>query len=324
MKKASRITLIAGMAIALIGFAWSGFSWSSVQNDVRQIGRQGYTEKHKTFDARNIERIKVNIDNVKVVVKLQPSRASTDVTVDYFESDTDSFTLAAADNTLSLTRAQKQHETFMCFFRCASTPAAITVYVPRASVFAYDLQADNAPVHFENTDTIQATTVHVGASNSRVQLQRLTARGDVTINNDNGSIRLRDISSSGRLRLGSSNASNMLSNVRATSITSTTDNGSATLDSIETGELTVSASNASINLDRIAATRSNFTSDNGSVQGSMLGAKDDYSIKMSSDNGSIEVNGARYDGSYFAGTDNAPKSLAVQSSNASIRMTFER
>jgi DUF4097 and DUF4098 domain-containing protein YvlB len=326
MKKASRIAIATGLALFLIGFAWSGFNFRNIEDDIQHISQKDHESKRATFEASSIKTVKVTIDNVKVVIRQQADPASKQITVDYFQSDIDKFTVAKQNGALIVSRSRDKQasEHFFCLLRCAGGNAAIVVSVPKTSMFAYELQADNAPIHFENADTLQAESINLVASNGSVRLQHITARGVLDIHNDNGSIAIKDVTTSNRLSLNSSNGSNELTDVQAQAITSITDNGSATLRNVTTNDLSVNTSNASITLDRLVATNTTLTSDNGGIRGSLAGSKDDYGIKIGSDNGSVRLDGASYDSAYVSDNATAAKRLTIQSSNASVDITFER
>jgi DUF4097 and DUF4098 domain-containing protein YvlB len=324
MKKVTRIALAAGLTLSVIGFAWSGFSWRNIEHDIQNISRRDYTDKKATFAAGTVNRIKANVDNVKIVIKQQPDHANKQVSVTYFESDRDKFAAKNVDGTITISRTQDPGETVFCMFRCAgSQDRPLVVYVPADSVLDYDLSADNAPVHFENSGKLQAKTVRIIASNSSVRLQDIAASGTIDIRNDNGSIEMQNVKTPAKLILSSSNAINTLTDVEAQAINSTTDNGSASLDTVTTTDLKVSTSNAAITLRRVAAIRTTLTSDNGSVEGSLLGAKNDYDIRVENANGSVELDGVRHEWSYTSGDKTAAKSLSVQASNAMVDITFE-
>ena len=320
MKKSSRFAIITGLVLILVALAWSGFSWQRIQDDTQRISQKDYKEKQTTFTAGATERIHVNVDNVRIVVKTHSD--SSTIRVVYFTSENDAFAVTNSDKTVSVTRTKEADPHFMCFFRCIGTPGTITVYVPAGSKYAYDLTAENAPVTFDNTKTLSVQSMRIESSNSSIEMRRLLASGDVELQSDNGSIKLLDVEITGKLHLTSSNASNELTRVTAASINSQTDNGSASLDSVTTKDLTVGISNASIKLHRLDAQHSTLNSDNGSVECSLIGSKDDYSIKIGSDNGSIKLDGAEYNGSYFSDGNKNSKSISAQSSNASVTLTF--
>jgi DUF4097 and DUF4098 domain-containing protein YvlB len=320
MKKVSLIAIATGVAFIFIALIWSGFSWHRIQNDLQHISQKNYTEKQEIFSANTIKRVNVNIDNVQVIIKTQTDNSH--VRVAYFTSEDDKFTITNSGDTVSVSRAKAADPHFLCFFRCIGTPGTITVYVPADSIYAYSLTADNAPVSFDNAATLRTQTIHVESSNSSAKLQHIAADGTIDLHSDNGSVQLRYVTATGKLSLTSSNASNELVNVQAPSIDSQADNGSTSLDTVTATDLTAHTSNASITLTRLAAKHSTLTSDNGSVHGSLVGSKDDFAIKIGSSNGSIQLDGTKYDGAYFSGGNNAAQSLSVQSSNSSIKLTF--
>lgn len=320
MKKTSLYAIAAGLVLIFVALAWSGFSSQRIQNDMQHISQKNYTKKQTRLSASGITRLHVNIDNVRIVIKTQSD--DKHVRVDYFASEDDAFAVTSSGGTVSVTRTKEADPHFLCFFRCIGTPGTITVYVPASSNYAYDLTADNAPVTFDNTDIIRTQSVRIASSNSSVEAQRLSTSGDMDLQSDNGSIKLWDVDATGRLRLISSNASNELVRVKAANISSQSDNGSASLDAVTTGDLTASSSNASIKLNRVIAQQIILTSDNGSVQGSLVGSKDDYAIRIGSDNGSIKLDGTEYNGSYFSDGNKSGKRLSVESSNASVTITF--
>ncbi|HSX34432.1 MAG TPA: DUF4097 family beta strand repeat-containing protein [Candidatus Saccharimonadales bacterium] len=321
MKKASLLALAAGFGLILIALTLSGFSAQRISNDVKAINQKDLTVRQGTFDARGIQQVKTDVNDVKVVIKTQTDTSR--VTVDYFETNADKFVVTHSGDTLSVGRkpgSQKHH--FICFFRCISNPYSITIRVPANSVYAYNLMANNAPVAFENGGTLQTQAIHIVSSNSNVDMQRLAAAGTVYAQSDNGSIRLHDVTSSGTLTLESSNASNELVNVQAPAINSTTDNGSVLLHAVTTVNLTAHSSNASITLDRLTADHATLTSDNGSVEGSIIGAKEAYDLGITSDNGSITVDNTSYGESYRTEQNSRGKSVKITASNAAVNVNF--
>ncbi len=322
MKKVSLFAIATGIVLIIIALVWSGFSWHRIHDDVQRIGREDYTNKQATFESSSIQNIKVNVDDVSVTIKTRAD--ANHVTVTYSQSKTDKFKVTGSNGTVSVSRADTAAHSRdgLCIFRCVGNPDPITIYVPAQSVYGYDLTANDAPVAFNTTDILQTRTVHVVSSDSSVQLQNLSTDGPLSLTSSNGSIRLQSVKASGTIGLISSDASNVLLHVQAPSITSRTDNGSATLDSVTTQNLTVNTSDASIVLNRLVATHISLTSDNGGISGTIAGSKDDYDSKISSDNGGIWVDGVAYNGAYFSNGGKPAKSLIVKASDASVTITF--
>jgi hypothetical protein len=322
MKKVSRIAIAIGAVLVLIGFVWSGFSPRHIWNDVDMIGQKHYTPLHASFDAAPVQSIDTDLGNIQI--RVAADAGSAHVTVDYFKTQTEQFKVTDTGGAVSVTRAGSEPSQFMCLFRCIGTPHTITIHVPAASAYAYRLTADNASVNFTNSATLQAQSIRVESSNSTVQVANIAAHGAVTLRSSNGNIRLRGLTTDGILTLDSSNGTNQLTNVTAPAIHATALNGGDTLAAVTTKNLNVRASNATVSLSQLHADHTTITSDNGGVKGSLAGPKDNYSIKVQSSNGSIHLNGASYDGSYFSGNDSAPKSLSVSASNGGVDLTFDK
>jgi DUF4097 and DUF4098 domain-containing protein YvlB len=321
MKKLLRNATIAGAALVFSGFALSGFSFTNIQHDLHEISRQPLAQKQATFDADSVKKIRVDIDNVKVTVKTETGIDR--VTVDYYETKTDKFSVNNSNGTVSLWRAEPARDNFICFYRCMDSGTAITVTVPTDSIYAYDLTAANAPVTIENDTSLQADTVRIASSNSTVRLENIVADKTIRLQSNNGNIRMNTVSTGGNLTLESNNGTNHLVEVKAAKIDSRADNGNMMLERVTANEVTAVASNGTIRLDRLNTNKAMFTSDNGNVRGSLDGSKEDYRIRLTSDNGSIRVNNTEHNGTYLS--DNAAaKQLTVQSSNGTVDITFEQ
>jgi DUF4097 and DUF4098 domain-containing protein YvlB len=322
MKKVSRIAIAAGFLLVLIAFVWSGFSWHNIATDFQNINRKNFTNRQATFDSSSVQNIDVNMSNVDAIIETRTN--SNHVTVDYSESKAEKYTVSDSDGTISVVSQNIVGSNF-CLFECISSPTAVTIYVPANSTYAYDLTASNAAVHFDNTSRLHTQAVHISASNSNVTIQDIAASDTMSVTNNNGSIWLRDVTTSGKLSLGSSNANNTLLDVRAPNITSGSANGSTTLNSVATTSLTANSSNANITLDHLSANQISLTSNNGGISGTIVGSKADFNSEITSDNGSLKINNAKYNDVYFS-TDNGPsaKSLTARASNSAIDIQFVR
>jgi len=322
MKKVSRFAIAIGAVLILIGLVWSGFSWHRISGDIQHIGQKDYTAQQATFDSASIRNIKVNISDVGVTIK--PQTGSGQVRVDYFKTKENLFKVTGSDGTVSVSRSDSSpiDQQLFCFFRCLSSPSAITIYVPADSSYGYDLTADNAPVVFNAGSKLHTKSVRIVSSDSRVALQNLTIDGTADLSSDNGSIWLQDIMASDKLSLRSSDASTVLTRVQAPDITSKTDNGSTRLDHVTATDLTANTSDASILLIRLTASHVTLTSDNGGISGSIIGSKDDFDSRISSDNGSIHIDGVATGSAYFSGKGKHPKSLTARASDASVNIQF--
>ncbi|HSX43253.1 MAG TPA: DUF4097 family beta strand repeat-containing protein [Candidatus Saccharimonadales bacterium] len=321
MKKLSRIAIIAGVLLMLIGLIWSGFNLGRIRDDIDNIGQKHYTPLQASYDAAPVHTISTDLGDV--AVNIATDAGSTHVTVDYFKTETEKFKVTDSNGTISVTRAGAEPNEFMCLFRCIGRPHTITIHVPADSGYAYYLTANNAPVSFKNNAKLQAQQIHVKSSNSTIFMGNIAAHGTITLRSDNGTIRLHDMAAEGTMTLNSSNGTNQLTRVTAPTIHATADNGGDTLETVSAQNLNVHASNATVTLHGLHADHSIITSDNGSVEGSLAGPKSDYNIKVWSSNGSIRLNGVSSNGSYFSDNDNAPKSFSATASNGRVDLTFD-
>lgn len=319
MKKLSRIALISGLGCVLVAFAWSGFSWQRIQADTQTISKKDYVTKRVDVSAAGIQRIATDLDDVSVELQ---THASDRITVEYFETKANKFSVVDADGAVRISQQEGESGQFYCLFRCIGTPSTITVTVPAKSAYAYDLSAGNGHVRFKQDALLQTQSLRIVSSNSNVELQDIKANGAVRLQSDNGNIRLSTVEVDGELRLRSSNGRHELADVKATAIDSRSDNGNTEFDRVTTGTLTAHNSNGRITLVELDALRSTFTSDNGGVEGSLAGAKELYDIKARSSNGSLRINGETHDGAYFSDAANSPRKVTITSSNATVDVTF--
>lgn len=322
MKKISRIAITAGIALVFVGLICTGFNLRRIRDDIDMIGQKHYTPLQAKFDAAPVHEISTELGDVDVQIASDPD--STQVTVDYYKTPSDRFKVTSSNGIVSITRARARPSQFMCLFRCIGRPNTITIHVPTDSNYAYYLTAEDAPVSFTNSNTLHAQTIHVTSSNSSVRVHKIIAAGALQLRSSNGRIELQDITAGGTVTLNSSNGTNELVRLTAPTIHTTADNGGDTLQTVATHNLNVHASNATVRLDDLQADHTTITSDNGNVEGSLAGAKNQYSIKAWSANGTLQFDGASYPTPYTYGNDTAPKSLSVSASNGRIDLTFDK
>jgi hypothetical protein len=296
MKKNSIRILIAGIALLLVAFAWSGFSFKNIGDDFLNIHKVRHTDRTASFVAGDIKNVSIDLSNVKVHVIA--SAHATKTSVAYYETKYETFTVKNDGGTLIIRHTEKNGNIF-CIWRCVYSPEAVTVTLPAASVYGYDIKTDNTSVDFDGALT--ANMLHAVS--------------------DNGNLKLNNVTVQGALNLRSSNAHTTLNNVQAQSIASETDNGGTTLNHVATDSIKATASNAHIDLNHLAAANINLDSSNGGVSGTIAGKSTDYSINATTSNGSLEIDGKKYESVYISTTGRA-KSLTAHSSNASISLTF--
>jgi hypothetical protein len=296
MKKFSIIMLAAGAVLLLVGFAWSGFSFTKIGHDISHISKVGLTDKHAAFAAADIQNVRFTLDNEKV--RFVGDAHTTDITVAYYQTKYTSFSVKDDNGTLTILRRDTGHTAGLCMWRCLTSAKTIVITLPAAQAYAYNVTTSNTALEFAGPMT--ANTLRAAA--------------------DNGGLELTDVIVHGKLELHSSNAKTSLMNVQATSIVSSADNGGADFTRVKADSITATASNAQIMLDRLQASTIHLTSDNGGVSGTILGNAKDYSINAHADNGSLVINNVRYDSTYVS--EGQRKTLTVRSSNATTKLNF--
>ncbi len=320
MKKLSLYGIAVGLILFVASLAWTGFNWRRIRHDFQQIGHKDYTTQQTTLGAVAVTHIHVDVDDVPIIIKTQPS--SSTIRVAYFSSQNDKFAVTSSNGTVSVTRATPLKSHFMCLFECIGTTYSITIYVPANSDYAYDVTANNEAVTFQNTAMLHTQNVSIAAGHSTVKLQQLITNGDITVDGGDARVALQGIQATGTVRLTGPYSDSTLTNVQAKTITDQPGSGSVNFDTVTADTVNASADNGTITLSRLAVANGTFTSNSGSITGTVQGSKNDYALKANGSNGDIKIDGMSYDTSYFS-NNNAKKSLTVQASNGDISLNFE-
>lgn len=182
--------------------------------------------------------------------------------------------------------------------------------IKAASVIA---ESVNGAVEIKNTES--AGKVYAKSDNGKITYENVSATDTVEAYTDNGAVTLDSVSTNGSITCESDNGKLQLTDVKAASVNANTDNGTVGLDNVAAAnELSASTQNGAIKFSGISAKkRIALKTEDGAVLGSVAGREDDYSVLITKDNGSSNLE------SHLGGDIE----LNVNTGNGSIKIEFE-
>lgn len=223
------------------------------------------------------------------------------IVIKYYDSEHLYITVDEGDAVLTLTGVSER--TFFGFFTGWSylvSPeyARFYLYLP-AETYALDLTTANGKISM--SDYLHATTVKLESSNGDIVLADVDVAGPISLRTSNGKITLTNVEATGDLTLKTSNGKVVLTDVVAEDIDCESLNGNIEASRAEFAALDARTSNGSITI-------------------TIVGAFEDFYLKMITTNGKYYLNGERTQQNAF--NTSAAILVDLQTANGNIAVNF--
>ena len=313
MKRGSRAALwtalgliLAGIIICALGFAQS--NWGGM----REMGI--WKTELRSYAAEHVDSVYLDVRNVKV--RLLPAEDGK-VSIYYRDRpEAPLYTFSEDGGALRMEYgAQESWESIGWIPRLlglwGGNLGEITVYLPSDMAGALDIRTTNAQVELSDIRTLGSarlqtkngkiqcrnvdvrTEIELEATNGVLALEHLRAGGHISARTTNGKLSIQD-TLAGELRLHTTNAAMELANTSA--------------------QQTFSAetTNGVIRVDEIAGQDISLRSTNGKISGTVAGSASEYSVDISTTNGSASP----------ANRQGGARSLEVRTTNAHVDISF--
>ena len=324
------ILLVAGALTGGIGYLIWDQKWDTLQN--MQMAKVVQKEYASSSESLNL----IDIDTKNTRISLIPTDAM-EVSLSYQTSEEEDYTISEQSGTLKVLYAEKD----MPWYRkygwnlgwLSPKPARdMIVYVPQDYQGDLILKTTNQQIVVEDFAGIENLTAV--SSNAAITCTNLSANGNLELLTSNAPIALINIDAKGEINVQTSNAKIQITGALGNQVTAQSSNGSCELKQIEVeGAICIQTkngavileeavgtriwadtSNAKIIAERIRASEIELSTKNENIEGSIVGAQEDYQIIASAKNGKNTL-GEKNTGN---------KKLHITTKNGDIQMEFVR
>ncbi|MCL2756304.1 MAG: DUF4097 domain-containing protein [Firmicutes bacterium] len=292
--------IIVGAIGGIVALSIYRFDFSSVWADMTNI--PGYTQTERRFGLDDVkDKITINLRNESLVVRTADTQ---EVVISYWvRSDSDS-SYDIEDYELAFTMERDWRVRNWFGGLRFGTPVQHRVYITLPQDF-------DTVLHLNNRNG----SMRIYGQNLELQEFRAT--------NHNGSIRLSGLTAEEQIYTRSNNGSIRISNATVTGseglIEARSNNGSIRIINSEAYSVITRTNNGSTRIERGAFKNVHATTSNGSNRIEIVGNQADFTITMTTRNGSNRLNGNRIS----SGTrGEGPNPIHIQSSNGSNRLSF--
>lgn len=267
-----------------------------------------------TTNAAQVRDIRVAAHDIAVRIK---AGAADEVVVSYPQDEDYQFDVSLQNGLLELTRRKDGRFRFFRFDLWALGIGAameITLTLPREYAGMLDVRTSNSPITMNGVHVWGA--LKLLDSNARIEVSQCQAR-EMAITTSNARMLAEDIAARGVLALKTSNGRIAAERLTADGdLTLQTGNARINAQGLQSGGiLALQTSNGPIQADALDAMDIRMKTSNGAIEGKLMGSAADYSVMSSTPNGKNSLAGH---------TGRGPRQLSAHTSNAGIRLRFER
>ena len=319
MKKTVKVAvalLIAGVVLALAGFAMAGFDFGNLNTGGALVER--------TFEAEG-DVTKVFVAEQGANVEIVPS-ADGRARVTCAENEAFCYDITEEDGVLRVEKRDLRGGTLGMYFGFWQE-GTLTVEVPSETLLDVEtdsgdirmtggtegltysiasLRSDNGDVYVENVRAGEGESLETSDAMGDVQ------PGDITVETDNGNIAVEGAQVRG-LSAMTANGAVTLRDVRAEVVFASARNDAIRMEDVATGALTASTENDDILFSGVEAAESlSLQTDKGDIRGELPGQMRDYHIESETD----------YDNSLPTLLDGEGIFLRAVTNNGDIDVTF--
>lgn len=262
MKITQKTVISIAVVIAVLGLVLVGTAITMVGGDFTLLGNtKPLEEKTQELNIDALSSLNLNIDNANIV--LVPS-LDNQIHVTYFENETEVYQFTKNKNELVITQERATHWWNYIGFNF-NFPKSFTIAIPESSLINISLKTSNGNVSVNDvslTGSMIATT-----SNGKIAVSNSTFTGMFNLTSSNGEIKLEDVA--------------------AKELSLQTNNGKIRLTKVSSEEnLSARSSNSGIYIERIFAGKGiKLETSNGKISGSIDDAIRNFSITSHTSNG---------------------------------------
>lgn len=324
MKKATRIGLIVGGGLVVLGLVVSAVGFAIARGDFGNLlPAPARTEKAEDFKGDGIENLVVEADyqNIEIVASVDD-----DLHVTYYESKTDDYSLSVNNATLTIKKAHQPWWKSIGFFNYA--PKTMTVAIPD-TLTAVSADADAGSLSVDSVAL--AGDLRIDSDAGAVKVSDISA-GDIKISSDAGNVKLTRVSAK-NVTVEASAGSVKWEDVSCNNVDVDSDAGKVDFENVSCGDVTVSSDAGAVKLQDLTASEAKISTDAGKIEFTALSVA--KSLELSTDFGAIRgtIQGVMSDftitSSVDFGSSNLPSSyqggnklLKVEADSGSVNVDF--
>ena len=301
MKKTVKVAvalLIAGVVLALAGFAMAGFDFGNLNAGGALVERQYEAEG-------DVVELVVADRNADIVIT--PSEDGK-ARLTCWENEEAAYDIREEGGRLYIEKIEQRQNGLGAWFGFHLN-GKLEIELPAGA--HVDISNGNGAVRVDGGDGVSFPTVTIATDNGPIAVRNVSA-GAVALGTDNDSVTVENVSAD-TLRVETDNGSIDLNGVQAGTITLSTGNDNVRMESVEADALEAVTDNGDVTFDGLTVRESlSLQTDKGDIRGELPGQMRDYHIESETD----------YDNSLPTLLDGEGIFLRAVTNNGDIDVTF--
>ena len=301
MKKTVKVAvalLIAGVVLALAGFAMAGFDFGNLNAGGALVERQYEAEG-------DVVELVVADRNADIVIT--PSEDDK-ARLTCWENEEAAYDIREEGGRLYIEKIEQRQNGLGAWFGFHLN-GKLEIELPAGA--HVDISNGNGAVRVDGGDGVSFPTVTIATDNGPIAVRNVSA-GAVALGTDNDSVTAENVSAD-TLSVETDNGSIDLNGVQADDISLRTGNDNVLMDAVEADALEAVTANGDVTFDGLTVRESlSLQTDNGDIRGELPGEMRDYHIESETD----------YDNSLPALLDGEGIFLRAVTNNGDIDVTF--
>ena len=301
MKKTVKVAvalLIAGVVLALAGFAMAGFDFGNLNAGGALVERQYEVEG-------DVVELVVADRNADIVIT--PSEDGK-ARLTCWENEEAAYDIREEGGRLYIEKIEQRQNGLGAWFGFHLN-GKLEIELPAGA--HVDISNGNGAVRVDGGDGVSFPTVTIATDNAPIELRGAQV-GAISLRNDNDSVTVENVTVE-TLNAETDNAPITLNGVQAGTITLRTGNDNVRMEGVEADALEAVTDNGDVTFDGLTVRESlSLQTDNGDIRGQLPGEMRDYHIESETD----------YDNSLPALLDSEGIFLRAVTNNGDIDVTF--
>lgn len=273
------------------------FSILSENNLFASINEEDFTYYELVYDAADFDRFDFDFQNRKVTVRVSED---DQIRVTYYTTEKDMVTVSESDGELKLLNDVPWYDQLFMGWNVLINSEYYQVNMSLPASVVYDMS--------------------LVSSNGAIDIQGLTNLGDVYASTSIGKLTVADVTADA-LDLSTSYGGVYLTNlVVSGDLVAWTSYGPVHLTSLVAASIDAHSSHGKIIAQGLDSEAIELGTSNGDVEAEVVGAKDDYEVRMSTSNGHMTYDGIGVSQEHF--NSDAPYRITLDTPNGDIDLTF--
>ena len=272
MKKTAKVAvalLIAGVALALAGFAMAGFDFGNLNAGGALVERQYEAEG-------DVVELVVADRNADIVIT--PSEDGK-ARLTCWENEEAAYDIREEGGRLYIEKIEQRQNGLGAWFGFHLN-GKLEIELPAGA--HVDISNGNGAVRVDGGDGVSFPTVTIATDNGPIAVRNVSA-GAVALGTDNDSVTVENVSAD-TLRVETDNGSIDLNGVQADDISLRTGNDNVRMEGVEADALEAVTDNGDVTFDGLTVRESlSLQTDNGDIRGQLPGEMRDYHIESETD-----------------------------------------